>query len=103
MRVETSSLARLRVLYGKQDQGRAPPWAGRQRDEEESAFILPASVSLNLTGGSKKSFRGRQTGSQQCVHAASMVAGVLFYQETDPKTGRGGYGGVPRSWQPLPR
>lgn len=52
MRVETSSLARLSVLNGKQHQKRALPWAGRQRDEEESAFILPASVSLNLTGGS---------------------------------------------------
>lgn len=50
--METSSLARLCVLDGKQHPDQALPWAGRWRDEEEPAFILPASVSLSLARGS---------------------------------------------------
>ena len=39
-------------MYGKEHPERALPWAGRQRDEEEPAFTLPALVPLNLARGS---------------------------------------------------
>lgn len=83
---------------------RASAALGWEAEGWRGVCLHPASISITeLDWGKQKSFGGRQTGSQQCAHAASMIAGVLFYQETDPKTGRGGHGGVPRGRQPLPR